>query len=199
VIIPCYSTQTLWRALPDGLALYPLARGIVPGDWQLADDSILEQVDRLERPVVYIDLGRIGLGRSAQISSLYIGRIISLGQRVEKRGGRVVLCEVRPTLEEVFEVFGLVRGVRPIPYLSVGGRRMPGGGLLDPAWLAWNDGTVAALARRVDEDQDFGLLPVLGDALEDAGCTHMEILDHCRSAGPHSRSCWVLRLLLGKP
>jgi hypothetical protein len=38
-------------------------------------------------------------------------------------------------------------------------------------------------------------MPVLGDALEEAGCTDADILGHCRSGGPHLAACWVLGLL----
>jgi hypothetical protein len=43
----------------------------------------------------------------------------------------------------------------------------------------------------------FADLPILGDALEEAGCTEEAILQHCRRPGPHFRGCWVLDLLLG--
>jgi hypothetical protein len=69
---------------------------------------------------------------------------------------------------------------------------------VEPYWLAWNHGTVPALARRIYEERAFSDLPILADALEDAGCTDAAILDHCRSEGPHARGCWVLDLLLGK-
>jgi hypothetical protein len=41
-------------------------------------------------------------------------------------------------------------------------------------------------------------LPLLHDALLDAGCTDQNILDHCRSPGPHVRGCWVVDLILGR-
>jgi hypothetical protein len=41
-------------------------------------------------------------------------------------------------------------------------------------------------------------LPILADALEEAGCTDADILAHCRGPGPHVRGCWVVDLLLGK-
>jgi hypothetical protein len=69
---------------------------------------------------------------------------------------------------------------------------------LDPAWLAWNGGTVRKLAQAVYDDRAFDRLPILADALEDAGCTDGEILAHCRSGGEHVRGCWVVDLLLGK-
>ena len=67
-----------------------------------------------------------------------------------------------------------------------------------PALKAWNDGTVLKLARAIHDEEAFGHLPILGDALEDAGCTNAEILKHCRGPGPHIPGCWVVDLLLGK-
>jgi hypothetical protein len=69
---------------------------------------------------------------------------------------------------------------------------------LDPAWLAWNDRTVLKIAHAIYADRHFEDLPVLADALEDAGCTDAAILDHCRRPGEHVRGCWVVDLLLGK-
>jgi hypothetical protein len=42
-------------------------------------------------------------------------------------------------------------------------------------------------------------MPILADALQDAGCDNEEVLDHCRAAdGVHVRGCWVVDLVLGK-
>jgi hypothetical protein len=69
---------------------------------------------------------------------------------------------------------------------------------LDPAWLGWNGGTVEKLARGIAEAQAFEQMPILGDALEDAGCTDPAILEHCRRPGRHLHGCWVVDLLTGK-
>ncbi len=69
---------------------------------------------------------------------------------------------------------------------------------LDPAWLAWNGGLVRGLAEAIRRDPAGGQLPVLADALEEAGCSDEEILRHLREPGLHVRGCWVLDLLLGK-
>jgi hypothetical protein len=63
---------------------------------------------------------------------------------------------------------------------------------------AWHTDTVVALARQMYESRDFGAMPILADALQDAGCASDDILTHCRGAGPHVRGCWVVDLVLGK-
>jgi hypothetical protein len=67
--------------------------------------------------------------------------------------------------------------------------------VLPHGWSRWNDGVVAGLARQIYEEQRWADLPVLADALEEAGCSDETILGHCRSAGGHRRGCWVLDLL----
>jgi hypothetical protein len=67
---------------------------------------------------------------------------------------------------------------------------------LDPAWLAWDGGTVRRLARGISCEGAFDRLPILGDALEEAGCANAVILDHCRSASRHTRSSWLVDLIL---
>jgi hypothetical protein len=68
----------------------------------------------------------------------------------------------------------------------------------DPAWHERAGGVVPKLARSIYAERAFDRLPVLADALEDAGCTDREILDHCRGGGTHFRGCWVVDLVLGK-
>jgi hypothetical protein len=81
---------------------------------------------------------------------------------------------------------GLVRCVLGNPFRPV---------VLDPSWLT---PTVVSLARGVYADSAFDRLPILADALEDAGCDSRVILDHLRGPGPHVRGCWALDLILGK-
>jgi hypothetical protein len=69
---------------------------------------------------------------------------------------------------------------------------------VDRTVLAWNAGTVVTLAQVIYDERRFTELPILADALEDAGCTDADILAHLRGPGPHVRGCWVLDLLLGK-
>jgi hypothetical protein len=69
---------------------------------------------------------------------------------------------------------------------------------VEPTWLTWNDSTVVKMAQPIYDDRAFDRLPILADALEDAGCTDATILDHLRGPGPHVLGCFALDLVLGK-
>jgi hypothetical protein len=69
---------------------------------------------------------------------------------------------------------------------------------LDPAWLCWDGGNVVQLAQAIYDERSFDSLPILADALEEAGCADVDILRHLREPGPHARGCHVLDLLLAK-
>jgi hypothetical protein len=56
---------------------------------------------------------------------------------------------------------------------------------------------VGGLARGIYEDLAFDRLPLLADALTDAGCDDEQVLAHCLSGAPHVRGCWVVDLALG--
>ena len=58
--------------------------------------------------------------------------------------------------------------------------------------------TVTGLADTIYQERAFDLLPVLADALEEAGCDNAEILHHCRGKTPHARGCWLVDLLLAR-
>lgn len=66
---------------------------------------------------------------------------------------------------------------------------------IDSAWLTSD---VVALATSIYEYRAFDRLPILADALQEAGCDNEDILTHLRSDGPHVRGCWALDLVLGK-
>jgi hypothetical protein len=63
---------------------------------------------------------------------------------------------------------------------------------------AWRTSTAVALARQMYDAREFSAMPILADALEDAGCDSAEVLGHCRGPGPHVRGCWAVDLVLGK-
>ena len=63
----------------------------------------------------------------------------------------------------------------------------------------WRTDTAVALAKQMYEAREFSAMPILADALQDAGCDNDTILNHCRDAKlPHVRGCWVVDLVLDK-
>jgi len=62
----------------------------------------------------------------------------------------------------------------------------------------WETPTVLALAQAIYAEQAFEQLPILADALEDAGCDNLELLGHLRETREHVRGCWALDLILSK-
>lgn len=127
-----------------------------------------------------LDLTRLAPGRSPTLrAELHFNRTVA-----PERAGRLALRDaVEVTLIEVERHPGIERVVASLP--------------ADPAWLAWNDHTVRRLARHIRATGETDLLPVLADALEDAGCAEEAALAHLRDGRPHARRCWVLDLILG--
>jgi hypothetical protein len=97
-------------------------------------------------------------------------------RRFEKGAGRAQSALLR-------DMFG------PLPFRLVS---------LDPSWLSWNEATVPKLVNSIAEERRPEGLPVLADALEEAGCDNADVLTHCRGPGEHVRGCWVIDLVLGR-
>ncbi len=66
---------------------------------------------------------------------------------------------------------------------------------LDPAWRTTE---AVALAKAIYAERAFDRLPILADALEDAGCDREELLRHCRGDGPHVRGCWAVDMVIDR-
>lgn len=90
------------------------------------------------------------------------------------------------SIAESAEQCALLRDVFGMPF------RRP---TLDPACLAWGGGLPVAITAEIYEERAFERMPILGDALEEAGCANQVILDHCRQNGGHARGCWLLDLV----
>jgi len=92
----------------------------------------------------------------------------------------VLVREMRAQISVAQDIFG--NPFRPVVF--------------DPAWRS---DTAVQLAKHIYEARDFSTMPILADALQDAGCDNDAILTHCRDAnGVHVRGCWVHDEVLGK-
>lgn len=104
-----------------------------------------------------------------------------------------------PNVYEWFEPFPTALRDDPRVYLPGVTRDIFGNPFRTAAFdVTWRTSTAIALSHAIYADRAFDRMPILADALQDAGCEDPDILDHCRGDGPHVRGCWVVDLILGK-
>lgn len=124
-------------------------------------------------------------GHEAYVADLWLHRPFLRDGRIVRERGRALPCLAEP---------GEAGGIELLPWDAEGGPSVA----VEPAWLRWQDGCVVRLAQAIAADRAFDRLPILADALEEAGCTHPDVLAHCRRPGAHGGSCWVVDALLGE-
>jgi hypothetical protein len=128
------------------------------------------------------------LGPAKNTAGRALARKVWDGTRLAARGSlHVAACGNTPRREpEQATQVGYLRCIFGSPFRPV---------TLDSIWQT---GTVVSLAQSIYDERAFERMPVLADALEDAGCTDPSILEHCRGGGQHVRGCWLVDLVLSK-
>ena len=151
----------------------------------------LEEAHGKERHFVKTAYALAGLVQAAEMAACRISHVYPYPWTIDCGGGlHAALSQEARAYASVFQGNNdLLRCISGNPFRPV---------TINPAWLAWNDWTIRRIAQSVYDERAFDRMPVLADALEDAGCDNTDILNHCRSKGPHVRGCWAVDLLLGK-
>jgi hypothetical protein len=162
------------------------AEGVVTPEEVAAAGSLAEEVARSKYPLRQLAraLGRVAVGSRYDWGNQphVLAEVIASDDAEDWRSDayqHAYLAEQERQLELLRDIFG-----NPFRVAA----------LLDD----WRTDTVLTLARQMYESRDFGAMPILADALQDAGCGDEQILAHCRGPGPHVRGCWVVDLVLGK-
>jgi FHA domain len=179
-LLACALGRQLWSMLPENGA----GRHLVETVERYADgDAGTEELQTVHERAVATRLHLRGLEQRAT------GAVLHLGNSCPREA-------VQQTL------LSLLQFLPPDPPLCDVIRDILGEFFLRPALpedcRSWNDHTVERMARTIYTEHAFEDLPVLADALEDAGCEDQVILDHCRSGLTHARGCWLLDSLLGQ-
>ena len=185
------------RAVWKSLTIKPIRQALIAAE-QFADGCLskdeLERANRngvvaflkthernskkaVKKPELLVKLLRMGMAVDSAQESIDFRSLEEIGNWKDLRMSDPVLRSLSPIL---------LRCVVGNPFRPVA---------FDPRWQTAD---VTALARGIYEDRAFDRLPLLADALMDAGCDHADVLAHCRGDGPHVRGCWVVDLVLGK-
>jgi hypothetical protein len=208
-LILCAAARRLWHFLPDsnGLALLEAAERYADGEigreellgigeaassWAFCEsgfDQLAYLRSALCRPVgaryeaAYDDTTGAVLGFTLNFSAV-------LAARQRRRTASPGEGQGEPWDEEARAQADLLREIVGNPF------RTPFA--LPAAVLRWNDGLVPRLARSIYEDHRWHDLPLLADALLDAGCEDDALMGHCREGAGHARGCWALDIVLGR-
>jgi len=155
--------------------------------------------ERIQNAVVVTERYADGLASESEMHEAQLGASIAARQVPDGEARRVAFSVYYMAAKECWASVFTVGGWWKKPDLI----RDVFGNLFRPVavpsdWLAWNDSTVVRIAQAIYDERAFDRMPILADALEDAGCADEHILSHCRSVGPHVRGCHVLDALLGK-
>jgi predicted component of type VI protein secretion system len=153
----------------DGLASVQELRDIAHGRWA---------------PLVCVE-------GASERQALHALQTAACASQVHREG---ILQAVRHSLladKEMAKQAALLRDIVGNPFRCVGID-------IDPDWLAWDGAVVRKLAQAIYDERTFDHLPVLADALEEAGASDTTILEHLRMPATHVRGCWVVDLLLAK-
>jgi hypothetical protein len=182
----------LWRA-HYGAECPTFGHALLPSFWRQfhRNGSIPDDVRELVARGI---LDEVNLQRDSELANPHEwNRVQSASRRAEYCSAKTVnLSDFEDSYLQRFSALDewpgawLVRDIFGNPFRPVE---------FDPRWRTSD---VVGLARAIYDDRAFERMPILADALMDAGCEHEEIIGHCRGDGPHVRGCWVVDLILGK-
>jgi hypothetical protein len=180
----CACCRVQWDRLADERSrrAVELAERLADGKATRAEaDAALGEAYDAWRRFTHVDSIDLALADPAMAAVMLLKsrwQHFSLSGKTPYRGSYVVAAEP-PYTDLLRDIFG--NPFRPV--------NLP---------ASWRTSAVVALAQTIYDERDFLGMPILGDALEEAGCEDARILGHCRIPGPHALGCWVVDLILGR-
>ena len=166
-------------ACPKGLEAVAVAEAFGDG---LADESVRADTDLIIQSLIPDD----GNWSAYSLIAWALHKPIGESYRLDYVMQWAIPCVIEAGLASGDEVLSIIRDIFANPFRPTA---------IDSRWLT---ATVSDLALTIYREKAFERLPILADALQDAGCDSEEIIAHCRSDGPHARGCWVVDKVLGK-
>ncbi len=167
---------------------------------QATGDDLFRLIDERGRHKLLLDFGHIDY-----VSSALLGKVITLLRKLQAANGRLVLCRLNKDVLDLFRITKL-RAILPTidhPGLTTAEavlREVFGYPERPVAFRPeWRTDTVMNLARQVRASGEFAVMPILADALQDAGCDADDLLAHLRDPDqPHVGECWAMEQILGR-
>jgi hypothetical protein len=141
----------------------------------------LYQMDMSERGIPDGEAVLLSYWNRRQLEQLGWVRIARLALQEEPR---LRVGDIAPPNRDI--AANLLRDLVPNPFSNF-------------AWNPeWSTSTARDLTQHIYESREFSALPILADALQDAGCDSDLVLNHCRGNTPHARGCWILDAILDR-
>lgn len=191
-LFACACCRRIWPLIRDDRLreMVEVAEGIADGVVS-ATGEVFRAAQQAAFDALNTTKGAARLAARAVIEAAYSVWSPDLALRVAMTAKDAKYADDRITrrLEEHAQAGILREMVGPLPFRP---------STLDPACLEWSDGTIRRVGQGIYDDRAFDRLPILADALEEAGCRDADILGHCRQPGLHVRGCWVVDLLTGR-
>jgi hypothetical protein len=205
-LFACACGRCVWHLLRDGVSRQAVETAERYADGQACAEelaAVWEMVQQVLEPSLVPSpqdlwstwetghVARVAAG-AARVRRAALSMAASAADREAPQAAQLVVQSVDealgPTgrgqvLRLLEEIFGPFAGSAP---------------LATPAVLAWHGSLVLHLAREIYTEKSFERMPILADALLDAGCDNEELMTHCRRRGNHVLGCWALDVLLGQ-
>lgn len=188
-LLMCALARHLWTVLPaEGRRAVGVAERLADGRCDEAERAAAYEAAGGGLSAIYTQADCIPAKalESGDLDYFFHDAVDSVTRVADAEGRFIPEMPAARVAAEHAAVCRLIRDVFGNPYQPVA---------LAPTWRTT---AVVELAAGMYESADFGPMPVLADALEDAGCTNPALPAHCRDAGSHVRGCWVVDLVLGK-
>jgi hypothetical protein len=179
-LFSCACCRRIWNLLPDKASQLAVETAERFADGQATRSEMLDVVAKL-KPQSYTDTSwRAGKAAWYTVTDILQSDAAYHTANQTAEADPASGEEIREWLAEIIrDIFG--NPFRPVTFLP-----------------EWRTSTVLSLAQGIYSERAFDRMPILADALMDAGCSEEDILNHCRGPGPHVRGCFVVDLVTGR-
>lgn len=182
-LFACACCRDIWHLIPSKAARRAVEASEDYANGRIRRKDLLQVREQARRQGTGLSQRAVlAASRGSGISATWVARLAAEAkERAGKRRSHSCGSTASPN-----QCHWLRDIIGPLPFRRI---------FTDPEWF--NRGiAILPMARRIYQDRAFDQLPILADALEESGCDHPDILEHCREPGPHVLGCWVLDLLL---